>query len=78
MLANTNSIFDEKSKLIHFRQLLFSMTVNHIQTSNLEEIDFRRILSRFFILQTGRIAKEKLTSIFTPILDNLLHEFESS
>ena len=68
MVANSNSIFDDKFNCFEFRQLILSLTVNQIQFCNQEGIDFKRVLSRMMILQTARPSKEKICSIFAPIL----------
>lgn len=52
---------------------MLTITINQINSHNFEGVDFRRLLSRLFILQTSKKSKEYLTSIYTVILLNLFN-----
>lgn len=73
MVANTNTLFDDKLSLAEFRQMILTITINQIKFHNFEGVDFKRLLSKLFILQTSKKSKEYLTSIFTAILLNLFN-----
>ena len=53
--------------------MMLTITVNQVKLHNFEGVDFRRLLSRLFILQTNKKSKEYLTSVFTVILLNLFN-----
>lgn len=53
--------------------MMLTITINQINSHNFEGVDFRRLLSRLFILQTSKKSKEYLTSIYTVILLNLFN-----
>ena len=53
--------------------MMLTITINQINSHNFEGVDFRRLLSGLFILQTSKKSKEYLTSIYTVILLNLFN-----
>lgn len=78
MIANTKKIYGEKEITNHLRQCSLTLAVNQIQFVNKEGVDFNRVLSRTTILQNSPMSKEKVVSIFTPVIDNLCCQFWSS
>lgn len=75
MFINKNSTYDDKANEVFFRQYLLSMTIGQIKDPNYENVDFKRVLSRMFMIQSSKISKDKLYYIFNPILDNLCCDF---
>lgn len=57
MIANENCLYDERFNEVQFRQLMLTITVNQIKLNNLEDVDFTRVLSRLFLLQTSKKTK---------------------
>lgn len=50
MFINKNSTYDDKANEVFFRQYLLSMTIGQIKDPNYENVDFKRVLSRMFMI----------------------------
>lgn len=69
MLINENGVWNERREWITFRQLMLSLIISHFSAHNIEKVKFNRLLSKVILIQTSKPSKEKLASIFGPIVE---------